>query len=208
MDNVPSINRLLKQLQQVPYLASKNLYRVMHHFLEMSDEKRAQFAKALREAQENVIKCQRCWAWQERGASCSFCDDPKRDHTIICVVETWHDLCAIERSSAYKGDYHVLGGVLNPLEGVGAEHLKIRELVDRITQEHQEIILALNQTPEGEATTALIARLLKRKQEADLSGAESSALLTCLSRGVPVGSSLEFTDRLTVHKAISDRRAW
>ena len=203
MDNVPSINRLLKQLQQVPYLASKNLYRVMHYFLEMNELQREQFARALREAQEKVIKCSRCWAWQERGAACSFCDDPRRDHTLMCVVETWHDLCAIEKSGAYKGDYHVLGGALNPLEGISAEHLKIREFIERIELEPverplKEIILALNQTPEGQATAVLIARFLREK----------SFMITCLSRGVPVGSSLEFTDRLTVHKAMSERRAW
>ena len=199
MDHLPSLNRLLKQLQQVPYLASKNLYRVMHYFLEMSEEQRAHFLKALHDAQENVVKCQRCWTWQERDGQCPFCDNLKRDHEKICVVENWHDLCAIERSGAYQGHYHVLGGVLNPLEGVQVEHLKIRELVERVgNYENLEIILALNQTPEGEATAALIARFLK----------DASVTLTCLARGVPVGSSLEFTDRLTVHKAIADRRAW
>ena len=204
MDHLPSLNRLLKQLQQVPYLASKNLYRVTHYFLEMSVERREQFVKTLQDAQKNIIKCQRCWTWQEHNERCPFCDNSKRDHMSICVVETWHDLCAIERSGAYKGQYHVLGGVLNPLEGISSEHLKIRELIDRIVLLLQgefanlEIILALNQTPEGEATAALIARYLKDK----------SVAITCLARGVPVGSSLEFTDRLTVHKAIAERRAW
>jgi recombination protein RecR len=203
MENLPSINRFLKQLQQIPYLASKNVYRVMHHFLEMSEEQRLTFINALRDAQENVIKCYRCWAWQERLEPCSFCDNPKRDHTTICVVENWHDLYAIERSGAYKGHYHVLGGVLSPLEGIHIEHIKVRELVDRVnnlsdTHVEYEIILALNQTPEGEATSALIGRLLKNMP----------IRITCLARGVPVGSSLEFTDRLTVHKAISERRAF
>lgn len=199
MEHLPSVVRLLKQLQQVPYLASKNLYRVMHYFLDMSQEKREQFIKTLQETQRNIVKCQRCWTWQERSGQCPFCDNPKREHDKICIVENWHDLCAIERSSAYKGDYHVLGGVLNPLEGVSVEHLKIREVVERVGNRHDlEIILALNQTPEGEATAALIARFLKDKPVA----------ITCLARGVPVGSSLEFTDRLTVHKAIADRRAW
>jgi recombination protein RecR len=196
IDNLPTLARFLRQLQQVPYLASKNVYRVMHHFLEMNAEQRKQFCNALQDAHENVIKCQRCWTWQERTYGCPFCDDPKRDHTLVCVVEAWQDVYAVERSGAFKGEYHVLGGALNPLEGIGVEHLKIKELNVRVTDQYREIILALNQTPEGEATAAFIARTLKTK----------GIPITSLARGVPVGASLEFTDRLTLHKALSDRR--
>lgn len=198
IDNLPTIARFLRQLQQVPYLASKNVYRVMHHFLEMNAEQRKQFFNALHDAHENVVKCQRCWTWQERTSGCPFCDDPKRDHALLCVVETWQDIYAVERSGAFKGEYHVLGGALNPLEGVGVEHLKIKELIERVTDQYREVILALNQTPEGEATAALIARSLRPK----------GVPITSLARGVPVGASLEFTDRLTLHKALSDRKVF
>lgn len=198
IENIPSLARFLRQLQQVPYLASKNVYRVMHHFLEMSPERKEQFCRALSDAHAQIIKCQRCWTWQERDMACLFCDNAKRDHTTICVVETWQDVYAIEQSGGYKGGYHVLGGALNPLAGISLEHLKIKELVARITDQHNEIILALNQTPEGDATSLCISRALKAK----------NIQVTCLARGIPVGSSLEFTDRVTLHKALSDRRVF
>lgn len=196
IETIPPLAKLLKQLQQVPYLASKNLYRVMHHFLEMTPERKEQFFKALADAQEQVTKCNRCWSWQERGKACTFCDNQKRDHALICVVETWQDVYAVEQSGGYKGGYHVLGGALNPLAGVSSEHLKIKELVTRVNDQHREIILALSQTPEGDATSVFISRALKG----------ASAQITCLARGVPVGASLEFTDRVTLHKAFSDRK--
>lgn len=197
IEQTPVLNRLLKQLQQVPYLASKNIYRVMHYFLEMKPEEREQFYRVLRDAQEGIVKCQRCWTWQERGQHCPFCDDPKRDHTLMCVVESWQDLFAIERAGGYRGDYHVLGGVLHPLAGITAAHLKMKELVARVEEgAYREIILALNQTPEGDATAAFITRALQH----------CSVSLTSLARGLPVGSSLEFTDRLTLHKALMERR--
>lgn len=198
IDNLPTLNKLLKQLQQVPYLASKNLYRVMHHFLELDDERVQLFCKSLMDAHHNLLKCPTCWAWQEKGASCSLCSDARRDHEIICVVETWYDLYTIEKSGGYNGSYHVLGGAISPLDGIGPDDLTINALVKRFTtQVHKEVILALNQTPEGEATAVFIARKLKNVQDIKI---------TCLARGVPVGSSLEFTDRLTVHKALAERR--
>ena len=196
IDNLPTISRLLRQLQQVPYLASKNIYRVMQYVLEMDDNRMTQMCQAVKDAREKIVKCERCWTWRERAAGCPFCDDPKRDHTIICVVETWHDLYAIEKSAAYKSEYHVLGGSLNPLEGVGADQLKIKELAERCTDRYTEVILALNQTPEGEATAAFIVRALQGK----------AVVVSSLARGIAVGASLEFTDRLTLHKAISERR--
>lgn len=198
MENLPTLARLLKQLQQVPYLASKNLYRVTHHFLQMDPERLQIFCKTLIEAHQKLVKCRQCWAWQERDGVCTFCADTRRDSSMICVVETWHDLYAIERSGGYEGVYHVLGGAICPLDGIGPDDLTINALVERVGDAHKEIILAMNQTPEGEATAAFIARKLEAKGKK----------ITCLARGVPVGASLEFTDRLTVHKALSERRVF
>lgn len=196
MENLPTLKRLLKQLQQVPYLASKNLYRVAQHFLELNDEQLKLFCNTLAQAHDQLIKCKSCWVWQEKDSECQFCANSKRDHSVICVVESWHDLYAIERSGGYQGEYHLLGGAICPLDGVGPDDLTIDALVQRVNETHKEIILAMNQTPEGEATAAFIARKLSGKE----------ITLTCLARGVPVGSSLEFTDRLTVHKALAERR--
>lgn len=197
LQETPSLAQLIKALQQVPYLASKNLYRVTNYFLYMETARVEQFCKTVLEAKKNIIPCPICFVWQERGRSCVFCTAPKRDQALVCVVESWQDLLAIEKTGGYLGVYHVLGGAICPLEGIGPENLTIEPLVARVANgEIKEIILALNQTPEGEATSAFIARKLKDKNK----------VISCLARGIPVGSSLESMDRLTVYKALSERR--
>ena len=193
---IPTIDRIFKQLQQVPYLASKNVYRVLDYFLDMSEEERESFAQALRALNTNVTQCGTCCAWQEYERGCLFCDDGQRNKRIVCVVAKWHDIFVIERSNAFSGTYHVLGGLICPLEGVGPEQLSIDRLQKRVQQQSvQEVILALSQTPEGEATSSYIAQQL----------VGSGVKITCLARGVPVGSSLEHTDQLTLQKALSER---
>jgi recombination protein RecR len=201
MDHLPRLQQLLRQLQQVPYLASKNLYRVAHHFLDMDERRFEQFIEILEAAHKHTVKCSICFAFKERDKDCSWCVGTIRDRQTICVVETWHDLCAIEKTGAYQGVYHVLGGALCPLEGVGPEDLTIEQLLERVKLDAKEIILALNQTPEGEATAAFIARKLE-----GVLGEDRLLKITCLSRGIPVGSSLEAMDRLTIFKAMAERR--
>ena len=199
MNDLPSLNQLLKHLQQVPYLASKNIYRVAAHFLTMDPAKLDQLCKVLQQAQENTVSCPLCNTWVEKGGSCIYCQSPRRTQSLICVVETWQELMAIERSGGYMGVYHVLGGVISPLDGVGPEDLSIAQLVSRVTEHKpEEIILATAQTPEGEATAAYISRQLK----------DLPVKVSCLARGMPVGSTLEFMDRLTVYKAIAERREY
>jgi recombination protein RecR len=193
---VPTLDSLIKVLQQVPYLASKNIYRVATHFLDMDQRALEQFCALLLKAKEQVMHCPTCFFWQEKGKSCIFCASPKRDASIICVVETWQELMAIEKTAGYTGLYHILGGVISPLDGIGPDELTILPLIRRVETGAKEIILATNQTPEGEATAAYIASKLKNKGLA----------ISCLARGIPVGSSLEFMDRLTVYKALSERR--
>ena len=197
LDHLPSLNQLLKTLQQVPYLASKNLYRVADFFLQASPKQIEQLCTILSQAQVRIKPCPTCFCWYESAASCLFCHSPKRNQSIVCVVETWQELLAIEKTKGYEGVYHVLGGVICPLEGVGPEDLTINSLIARIAQGTvAEIILATNQTPEGEATAAYIARRLK----------DSAVTISCLARGMPVGSQLEHMDKITIYKAISERR--
>lgn len=196
IDTLPTLAQLLKQLQQVPYVASRHIYRVAHHFLEMDEARLQQFCAVLQSLKQNLVKCGTCWTWKEGNGACLFCENPKRAQQIICVVETWYDLWAIERTASFHGVYHVLCGAICPLDGIGPEDLTIDSLVHRAQQGCDEIILALNQTPEGEATSAFIARKLENKP----------IKITCLARGIPVGSALESLDRLTVHKAMSERR--
>jgi recombination protein RecR len=196
IEQVPTLAQLVKQLQQVPYLASKNVYRVAHYFLTLDQKRMQQLCKILLEAQENVIPCQICFVWKEKDRNCAYCDSPRKDRSTICVVETWQELMAIEKTGGYHGVYHLLGGAICPLNGIGPENLTIDQLVKRMSSEIKEIILATNQTPEGEATASYIAAKLK----------DWPLKITCLARGIPVGSSLEYMDRVTVFKALSERR--
>ncbi len=194
---LPTVARLLKGLQKVPYLASKNLYRVAEYFLEMDESGIEQFCSLLLQAKQNVFKCENCFSWREKESECCFCTAEKRDQSVVCVVESWQELLAIEQTNGYLGVFHVLGGVVYPLEGVGPEDLTIEALVKRVHDKKiKELILALSQTPEGEATAAYIASKLKG----------APVTITCLARGLPVGSSLGSVDRLTVFKALSERR--
>ena len=195
-DDLPTLVRLLRGLQQVPYFASKNIYRVATHFLNMDQKQLEQFCSLLLESRTNITRCEICCALREASRNCSYCSSSKRDQGIICVVETWQELLSIEKTGGYSGVYHVLGGAICPLDGIGPEDLTIEQLISRIDETKKEIILATNQTPEGEATASYIASKLKEK----------SVLISCLARGIPVGSSIEYMDRLTVYKALSERR--
>lgn len=196
VEKLPTVKRLMRQLQQVPFLASKNLYRVMSHFLKMDKNQLDQFCCVLQDVKDSVIFCKHCYVWQEKADGCLFCDDAMRNRTTICVVESWQELMVIERTEGYRGLYHVLGGVISPLDGIGPSDLYIDQLIARIDDSVQEVILAMNQTTEGEATAAFIARKLKNLP----------VRVSVLAKGVPIGSSLEFIDRLTVSKALADRK--
>jgi recombination protein RecR len=197
IDKLAPLDQLLKILQRVPYLASRNLYRVASHFLSMDPQQIQHFCDVLLSARNALTRCAVCFCWQEKDHACVFCDAEQRMQHIVCVVETWQELMAIEKTRGYEGVYHVLGGVISPLEGIGPDDLSINVLIQRVSQGVvQEIILATNQTPEGEATATYIAHKLKG----------SGVKVTCLARGLPVGSSLEGVDRVTVYKALAERR--
>lgn len=196
IEHLPTLVHLIRHLQQVPYLASKNIYRVADYLASLEPHKAEQLCKAILDAKNNIIRCNECCSWQEKNRNCVYCSSPKRDKSIICVVETWQELISIEKTAGYSGVYHVLGGAISPLDGIGPEDLTINNLLQRINDSTKEIILATNQTPEGEATAAFIASKLKK----------FPITISCLARGIPVGSSLEYIDKLTVYKALSERR--
>lgn len=196
IDKLPSIQKLMRQLQYVPFLASKNLYRVSSYFLTLDQQRIHQFCKTLQEVHQEIILCSICFFWQQKSAQCVFCFDRSRDRSVICVVESWHELLVLERTQSFKGLYHILGGIISPLEGISAQDLKIDQLVARVDDSIVEIIFSMNQTPEGEATAAFIAKKLQHH----------ALKITCLAKGVPVGSHLEFVDRLTLGKAMIDRK--
>lgn len=196
---LPTVARLLQHLQRIPYLASKNVYHVVEYFLRLRPDQIEQLSLLLAEVKKKVGQCVVCFAWHEYAQGCMFCTSATRDKSVVCVVETWQELLSIERTNGYMGVYHVLGGVISPLDGVGPEQLTINQLVLRVESlPIVEVVLAMNQTPEGEATAAFIATKLTSK----------GVKLSCLARGLPVGSSLDAMDRITVYKALAERRAF
>lgn len=197
VDKLPTVKNLIRHLQQVPFIASKNIYKTASYFLNLEQEKIDQFCKMLQEAKKNVVLCHYCFVWKEKNQACLFCDDQNRNKKIICVVETWQELLVIERTESFNGLYHVLGGVISPLEGISPRDLTIEELISRIKDPVIEVVFALNQTPEGEATAAFIARKIQRA---------GSVKISCLAKGIPIGSQLEFIDRITMGKAFVDRK--
>ncbi|HEV2917223.1 MAG TPA: recombination mediator RecR [Candidatus Babeliales bacterium] len=196
IDKLVALDRLLKTLQRIPYLASRNVYRVADYFLSKDIQFIQQFCEVLLSTRNLLSQCTVCYCWQEKDKNCIFCTAPDRQQGLICVVETWHELMSIEKTKGYDGVYHVLGGVISPIEGVGPDALSINALFERVRNGADEVILATNQTPEGEATAAYIAHKLK----------PLSVKITCLARGLPVGALLEGIDRVTVFKALSERR--
>ncbi len=196
LSQLPTLQKLIRQLQRLPYLASKNVYKVAVHLLQSDDKSVSQLVRLIEQARQQIHYCSHCFSWVENDVICSICSSKNRDKSIICVVSSWHDLCAIESSGEYKGLYHVLGGVLSPLEGIGPESLRIQELLTRISPEIKELIFALNPTPEGEATATYI---LTHCPSQDFN-------ISKLARGMPVGSMLEYMDRVTICKALTDRR--
>lgn len=193
---LPMFQKLVRQLQRVPYLASKNVYRVAHYFLTGDQKMVEQLCATILEAKQSIKLCSACFNWTEESDLCSICTATKRDRTLLCVVETWHDLFALENAGHYQGLYHVLGGSLCPLEGIGPDQLTISQLLKRIDGSINEIIFATNPTAEGEATASYIWSKIDKQ----------NLLLSKLASGVPIGSTLEYMDRVTIGKAMQGRR--
>ena len=196
LKQLPALQDLIRRLQRIPYLASRNIYRVALHLVSCSKDELEDFCSSMLKAKERVKPCSVCFNWTEGQELCEVCLSKARDESTICVVETWHDLQSIESLGDYNGLYHILGGALCPLEGIGPEKLHIGGSLKRIDGSIKEIIFATNATPEGEATASFISSKLDGK----------SILISRLASGMPIGSSLEYMDRVTIHKALAGRR--
>lgn len=196
MTALPAMRELVERLRRLPYLSTKNVYKVACHLLALPEEDVADFIQSIKSARKNINKCTICANFTQSASICSICSDQTRDRTTVCIVETWHDLNSIDRSGEFKGLFHVLGGSICPLEGIGPEELNISKLLDRAASgEIRELILATNLTPEGEVTSSFISSKLNGK----------SIKITRLASGIPMGSTLEFMDRVTILKAMEGR---
>lgn len=188
---------LYEQLRRLPGVGSKTAMRLAYHIIDMPEGEVQQLAEALSNAKKSIHYCSQCYNLTD-GDKCAICSDPSRDRFTICVVEQPQDIAAMERSRGYNGLYHVLHGVLSPLDGVGPDKLRIRELFQRLQQESiSEIIIATNSDVEGEATATYLAQLLK----------PIGITVSRIAHGLPVGGDLEYADEVTLSKALENRRA-
>jgi recombination protein RecR len=189
-----TLARVVKAFCRLPGIGEKSAQRIALYLLQDGRDEGDQLVRAVQDLQEKVHACSICNNLTETDP-CVFCRDPKRDGSIICVVEDARDVMAIERAGGFWGKYHVLGGLISPLDGVGEKDLKIAELTARLDREIREVILATNPTVEGEMTAAHLSRLLK----------PLGVKITRIARGIPFGGSLEFNDAVTVSKALEGR---
>jgi recombination protein RecR len=190
------IQALIDALSRLPGIGPKSAQRIAFHLLKSEVQDVTKLATVITEARQTVRFCGRCFNFSE-SELCHICDDDRRDATTVCVVEESRDVVAIERTGEYKGRYHVLLGSINPLEGVGPEQLKVRELLLRLDPEGiTEVILCLNPNTEGEVTAMYLARLLR----------PLGVKVTQLAMGLPVGGDLEFADEVTLGRALVGRR--
>lgn len=194
-----AINRLVAQLAKLPGIGEKTAQRLAFHVLRSPPEYARGLAAALTEVVDRVKLCSRCFSLHDgpEGTVCGFCTDTRRDERMVCVVEGIADELAIERTREFKGRYHVLHGVLSPLEGVGPEQLRIKELILRLQDTPiEEIIVATNPDVEGEATALYLTRLLK----------PIGVKVSRLAQGIPMGGDLEYADQATLARALAARR--
>ena len=191
-----SVETLIDELGRLPGVGPKSAQRIAYHLLKIAPEDANRLAAAITDAKAKVTWCRRCFNLAE-GELCSFCRDERRDPKLLCVVEEPRDIAALERTHEFNGRYHVLQGAISPIEGIGPEQLRVKELVRRVDEEGvSEVILATNPNIEGEATAMYLAKLLK----------PSGIRVTRIASGLPVGGDLEYADEITLGRALEGRR--
>ncbi|MBQ8918903.1 MAG: recombination protein RecR [Acidaminococcaceae bacterium] len=192
---IKPLNSIYDQFRRLPGVGNKSALRLAYHIIDMPEEDVRRLAETLLQAKKDVRFCQECFNLTDHDV-CEICADAKRDHSTICVVEQPRDAMAMERSHGYAGVYHVLRGCLSPLDGIGPEDIRVKELLLRLEKTQvQEIILATNSNVEGEATAAYLAQLLR----------PYPVIVSRIARGLPMGGDLEYADEITLAKALENR---
>lgn len=192
----PSIEKLVEAFEKLPSIGHKTAVRLAFHMLDASQQETDDFIRAIQNAKVNLKYCSKCYNISDTDP-CTICANPKRDESIICVVEDVKDIIAMEKTHEFKGVYHVLHGSISPMNGIGPDDIKIKELLSRLNPELvKEIILATNPRVEGEATAMYISKLVK----------PLGIKVTRIAHGIPVGGDLEYTDEVTLTKALEGRR--
>ena len=189
-----SISRLIDELAKMPGIGPKSAQRLAFYILKIPLEEASSLSEAIKDVKEKVRRCSRCFNLTEEDL-CIICRDQNRDASLVCVVEEANDVLALEKVSEYHGTYHVLGGALSPLDGIGPDDLHVEELLARIQGEVKEVILATNPNVEGEATALYLMKLIR----------PLNIKITRVARGLPVGGDLEYADQATLSRALEDR---
>ena len=191
----PSIEKLIEAFEKLPSIGSKTAARLAFHILDASEQETNEFVSAILNAKKNLKYCSKCYNISDTDP-CPICSSAKRDQTSICVVEDVRDVVAMERTHEFKGVYHVLHGSISPMNGIGPDDIKIKELLTRLqTGEVKEVILATNPRVEGEATAMYLSKLIK----------PLGIKVTRIARGIPIGGDLEYTDEITLLQALEGR---
>ena len=192
----PSLARLVQELNRLPGIGPKSAQRLAYYIIRLPDDEAYALADAVTSVKQNIVFCEKCQNLTD-ASPCQICSDPRRDQTIICVVEDPLDVLAMERTRSFRGLYHVLHGVISPINGIGPDQLRLKELFSRLDRpEVTEMVVATNPTLEGEATSMYIRRHQGR----------TDLRVTHLARGLPVGGSLEYTDETTLTRAFQGRQ--
>lgn len=192
---IKPLSNVYDQFRRLPGVGSKSALRLAYHLINMPEEEVLRLAETLVQAKRSVHFCQVCFNLTDRTV-CSICSDDKRDHSTVCVVENPQDAAAMEKSRSFTGIYHVLHGCLSPLDGIGPEDLRIRELLQRVVKgDIHEVILATNSNVEGEATASYLVQLLRSK----------NVIVSRIAQGLPMGGDLEYADEITLAKALENR---
>lgn len=188
------MNKLIEEFSSLPGIGQKSAQRLAFHIVNMPKEQVRQFADTMMEARNRICYCKECFTLTDREV-CPICADARRDHKTIMVVETTRDQAAYEKTGKYEGVYHVLGGAISPMMGVGPADIRLKELIKRLEQDVDEVIIATNSTLEGETTAMYISKLIK----------PTGIKCTRIASGVPVGGDLEYIDEVTLLRALDGR---
>ncbi len=192
----PSIEKLVESFEKLPSIGHKTAVRLAFHMLDATQEETNEFVQSILSAKQNLKYCSKCYNISDTDP-CIICANPKRDESVICVVEDVKDIIAMEKTHEFKGVYHVLHGSISPMNGIGPDDIKLKELLSRLNPEVvKELILATNPRVEGEATAMYISKLVK----------PLGIKVTRIAHGIPVGGDLEYTDEVTLTKALEGRR--
>ena len=192
----PSIEKLIESFEKLPSIGHKTAARLAFYMLDLGEEETGEFINSIINAKKNLKQCSKCFNIADSDP-CPICNNPKRDENVICVVEDVRDVIAMEKTHEFKGVYHVLHGSISPMNGIGPDEIKIKELLQRVQNGTiKEIILATNPRVEGEATAMYISKIVK----------PFGVKTTRIAHGIPVGGDLEYTDEITLTKALEGRR--